>query len=269
MFPVPTHVKYMKNEIRSLIMKRGMPSFFITFSPADFKSPVCLKFCGMEVDLADICPTLKSYDDWIHAITTNPMAGSRFSHLMVKLFVKHVLQYGDNRPGLFGKTAAYYSTVEEQGCLTLHLHLLVWIKNATSPQELRDHLKEGKEPQFEKDVIAWLEGCHQGQFSTGTEAQIKARINRKWCRGAEQKLDCPTEPAAGSNEDNCQKDILQVKETYINGYCDPTTCLPEMPPLMGSEEIKKEWHEKLAAEVDKLVYLSNQHSDKHNLGCKR
>jgi len=36
------------------------------------------------------------------------------------------------------KTAAYYAAVEQQGRLTLHLHMLLWILNSLSPQEIRD-----------------------------------------------------------------------------------------------------------------------------------
>jgi hypothetical protein len=45
---------------------------------------------------------------------------------------------GQEHPGLYGKTAAYYGAVEQQGRLTLHLHMLLWILNSLSPQEIRD-----------------------------------------------------------------------------------------------------------------------------------
>ena len=45
--------------------------------------------------------------------------------------------------GLYGKTSGYYGTVEQQGRLTLHLHLLLWIKGALSPQDIRDRLMSG------------------------------------------------------------------------------------------------------------------------------
>ena len=52
---------------------------------------------------------------------------------MCENFIKHVLGVGMNHPGYFGGTEAYYGTVEQQGRLTLHLHLLLWIKGALSP----------------------------------------------------------------------------------------------------------------------------------------
>ena len=44
------------------------------------------------------------------------------------MFIKHVLGVGTDHPGLYGDTAGYYGTVEQQGRLTLHLHTVLWIK---------------------------------------------------------------------------------------------------------------------------------------------
>ncbi len=48
-------------------------------------------------------------------IANNPVAGARFFHLAVQLFLKHVLGVGTDHPGLFGNTESYYGTVEQQG----------------------------------------------------------------------------------------------------------------------------------------------------------
>jgi len=47
---------------------------------------------------------------------------------MVETFISDVLGVGSARRGLYGETNAYYGTVEQQGRLTLHLHMLLWIK---------------------------------------------------------------------------------------------------------------------------------------------
>jgi hypothetical protein len=58
-------------------------------------------------------------------LSKNPVAGARFFHLVVELFIKHVLGVGKKHTGLYGDTSAYYGTVEQQGRLTLQLHLLL------------------------------------------------------------------------------------------------------------------------------------------------
>ena len=55
---------------------------------------------------------------------------------MCENFIKHVLGFGMEHAGLYGKTKAFYGTVEQQDRITLHLHILIWIKGALSPQEV-------------------------------------------------------------------------------------------------------------------------------------
>ena len=58
------------------------------------------------------------------------VAGARFFDFAVRMFLTDVLgvRAGSvNREGFFGPTSGYYGTVEEQGRLTLHMHMLLWI----------------------------------------------------------------------------------------------------------------------------------------------
>ncbi|KAL1725088.1 hypothetical protein EV714DRAFT_196384, partial [Schizophyllum commune] len=93
---------------------------------------------------------------------------------MVKAFIKHVLGVGLNRRGLFGPTSAYYAAVEQQGRLTLHLHSMIWVRGAPSPQLIRDRLMNG-DSAFEAEMIRYLEEMHTGQLLTGDMESVKAR----------------------------------------------------------------------------------------------
>ena len=128
-----TSKKYMRNEIWALISFIGAPSWFITFAPADVKHPISLYYADTEQTFD---PCIRSYEERYKLIAQNPVAGARFFHYMSEIFIKHVLGMGKKHPGLYGETAAYYGTVEQQGCLTLHMHMLLWIKGALSPQEI-------------------------------------------------------------------------------------------------------------------------------------
>ncbi|KAK0442069.1 hypothetical protein EV421DRAFT_1890988 [Armillaria borealis] len=90
---------------------------------------------------------------------------------MVDLFIKHVLGVGTDHPGAFGQTSSYYGTIEQQGQLTLHLHLLLWIHNALSPQEIRSRLMDTSST-FRQELLAYLEGAHQGDYFDGTQKDI-------------------------------------------------------------------------------------------------
>ncbi len=90
---------------------------------------------------------------------------------MVDLFIKHVLGVGTDHPGAFGQTSSYYGTVEQQSRLTLHLHLLLWIRNALSPQEICSRLMDASST-FHQELLAYLEGAHQGDYFGGTQKDV-------------------------------------------------------------------------------------------------
>ncbi|KAH9852839.1 hypothetical protein C2E23DRAFT_729824, partial [Lenzites betulinus] len=107
-----TSKKYQRNEIKSLIMAKGVPVFFVTFAPADIKSPLCLYYCGEDVNLMDHLPLLRKSDDRSRAIADNPVGAARFFHFLVETFIEVILRFGAKEDGLFGPTEAYYGTVE-------------------------------------------------------------------------------------------------------------------------------------------------------------
>ncbi|HMI78182.1 MAG TPA: helitron helicase-like domain-containing protein, partial [Ferruginibacter sp.] len=236
-----TSKKYMRNEIWSLISFIGAPSWFITFAPADNKHPICLYYADTQEKFS---PLLKDNNERYRLIANNPVAGARFFHFICKMFIKHVLGVDSDHDGVFGPTNAYYGTVEQQGRLTLHLHLLLWIKGAFSPQEIRDTIMDPKSD-FQQKIVEYLESVHVGEFLTGTKEEV------------EEKLKAEKE----KNKD----------------YQDPTQTLPELPPPLckngdcasccNCENIS--WWDKFKNVVDDLILRSNVHNCRGNKGDEK
>ena len=71
-------------------------------------------------------------------VCQNPVAGARFFDFMVCTFLEDVLGIcADKQEGFYGHTSSYYGMVEQQGRLTLHLHMLLWIVGNMNPEDLR------------------------------------------------------------------------------------------------------------------------------------
>lgn len=62
---------------------------------------------------------------------------------MVKNFVEHVICPNSAELSACGHTSSYYSSIEQQSRLTLHLYLVIWIKNSLSLQEIKNQLIAG------------------------------------------------------------------------------------------------------------------------------
>ena len=68
-------------------------------------------------------------------------------------------------------TSRFYGMVKQQGHLTLHLHMLLWIKGNLNLEDLRAKIMS-EDSAWQQKIIAWLESCHTGDFLTGLHAAI-------------------------------------------------------------------------------------------------
>ena len=165
-----------------------------------------------------------------------------------------MLGVDNHTPGLYGETSAYYGTVEQQGQLTLHLHLLLWIKNAISPQEICNRLLN-KDSAFQQNLITYLESVHRGEFITGTMQDIKEKI-----------------PHVQENVSGIHNILIDEKlptKTQMS-YKDPTLTMPDPAPLSCGvcEDQKKicslcirnqNWWDRFELTIDDIILRSNVH----------
>jgi hypothetical protein len=110
---------------------------------------------------------LRPENECYRLIAGHPVAGAQFFHFIVEMFIKHVLGVNQDHPGFFSNTTTYYTTIKQQRRLTLHLHMLLWILNSLSPQEIRDQIMDPNSD-FQKKIVEYLESVHVGEFMTGT-----------------------------------------------------------------------------------------------------
>ena len=242
-----TSKKHMRNEIWSMISHLGAPSWFITLSPADSRHPISLYYADEGIEFR---PDLRTANERNLLVAQNPVAAARFFDLMIRMFIKHVLGVGTEHSGLYVNTAGYYGTVEQQGRLTLHLHTVLWIQNALSPQEIRDKLMN-KDSEFQQSLIKYLEGCQKGEFLTGTMEDIKLKV--------------PGEDiATGIHNIHKNESIQPVR--YV--YQDPTQTMPDAPPHSCDQnkhtnctncQQLKNWWIKFKETVDDILLRSNVH----------
>lgn len=235
-----TSRKRMRNQIWSLTSYLGAPSWFITFAPADINHPIALYYAGTDTTYhIDVL----SRSDRERLIANNPVAGARFFKVIVEAFLTHVLGVGASHPGIYGRTKGYYGTVEQQGRLTLHLHMLVWMQNSMTPQEIRDRIM-AKDSDFQRRIVEYLEALHVGEFIDTNMEEMKDVV--------------------GSFDDT-------HPETARS-----TLKMPEAPPLPGSCATScnrcdgctkaDTWWQTYKDTVNELLYRSNTHDCRH--GCK-
>ena len=80
--------------------------------------------------------------------------------------------------GYFGNVNAYFGSVEQQGRTTLHLHTLIWVRKAMTPQQIRDRILSG-DSAFLQALVEYLEAAHVGEFSKPLSDVQKDILQRK------------------------------------------------------------------------------------------
>ncbi|KAH6899545.1 hypothetical protein BKA70DRAFT_1046900, partial [Coprinopsis sp. MPI-PUGE-AT-0042] len=97
--------------------------------------------------------------------------------------------------GLYGKSKAYYTTVEAQGRGTLHLHMLVWLEGHPSPDELWQLIQASGE--YKDRLIPWLEFVMQGDFQ-GRDSRWQ--VEKAFSKRLERELTGGGGPHPGSTK---------------------------------------------------------------------
>ncbi|KAH9831730.1 uncharacterized protein C8Q71DRAFT_798818 [Rhodofomes roseus] len=128
--------------------------------------------------------------------------------------------------------------------MTLHLHLMLWIVNSLTPQEIRDRIMDPNSD-FQQKMVEYLEGTHQAEFVSSTMA-------------------------------NVEEDIKTSQES--KDYQDPTLTLPLPPPSVKHEadcagcttcSSDSNWWAQFRQAVNDILYKSNRHQCSAGAGWSR
>ena len=132
-----------RSQIWSTTMCKGPPSLWVTINPSDLHDPIAQVFAGEDIDL-DHFTKLMGPDSHQRAqnISKDPFAASEFFHFTIKTILETLFQIQTTKfqikrkKGVLGEVEAYFGMKEVQGRGTIHLHILIWLKNTPSPDQL-------------------------------------------------------------------------------------------------------------------------------------
>ncbi|KAJ3521770.1 hypothetical protein NMY22_g12176 [Coprinellus aureogranulatus] len=140
------------------------PSLWITINPPDTQSPVAQVLVGEEIDLDAFCAT-SGPDSAMRSVnvSSDPFGAAQYFHHTIKCVLEALMGIRrstggshkiSRKPGIFGTVQAYIGTVEAQGRGTLHLHLLVWLKDTPRPTQFREALTKEA---FRQKVVSFIQ----------------------------------------------------------------------------------------------------------------
>jgi hypothetical protein len=143
----------MRSEIRGIIVRYGMPAFWITINPSDLRNPLVLILAGVEYFGSILDSANATIRETI--ATSNPVAVAKFFHHVCDAVFSGLLASGCEDLGILGDVSNHFGVVETNGRGMLHLHVLVWLRGNLGFSTLRQRLQT--DPDYADRMINYLE----------------------------------------------------------------------------------------------------------------
>ena len=149
------------NEIKVLTVNQGLSHFYLTINLADVYNPLVWFLAGKDINPDTILPGDFNYFEQASIVAKNPFVVSRFFNIFMKAFIHAVLGYNPKKRntegGILGKVKAYYGCVEAQGRGSLHCHMLVWVEGGLNVDEIKCHIVNKDDNNFQRRLISFLD----------------------------------------------------------------------------------------------------------------
>ena len=180
----------LRSQIWATSIMLNPPSLWITINPCDLHDPIAQVFAGENIDLDEFDARLGPLKEKrAENVALDAYAAAKFFHFLIKTLQETVfgVRVTNHRvystPGIFGKVSAYFGVVESQGRGSLHLHVLVWQKNAPSMDDMETFLKDAEFRQRVKyfiraNLCAYLPGLESAESIKGIPNKTEVAYSR-------------------------------------------------------------------------------------------
>jgi len=163
------------SQIWSTSIMLNPPSLWITINPCDLHDPIAQVFAGENINLDDLQEKPgPSKEKRAENMALDPYAAAKFFHFLIRTILTTLFgaeattQQIHSHIGIFGEVIGYFGLVELQGRGTLHLHMLVWLKNTPLSEDVEDLLatedfRQRVREFIKKNIRAYLPGFESAE----------------------------------------------------------------------------------------------------------
>ncbi|KAF9499205.1 hypothetical protein BDN71DRAFT_1428246 [Pleurotus eryngii] len=213
------------------------------FQPSDQDiqmTSVCMQvLTGMDIDLDDfVAEAGPDNATCSYKITCDPLAAAKCFHFTIQSLLQDILGIaahecrGSNKilhqTGILSDIKAYIRTVESQGRGMLHFHLLLWLEDAPTSQEMSEVLKR---EEFRERVRAWLTQnimADIGGLSTSSIEALPQKNNFSFSR--------PKDPYIEGYDQHKGAEIKKLARSLLVHVCKGHSCIK---PSRSSSKCKQ------------------------------
>ena len=137
------------------------PSLWMTINPMDYEDPIAQIFAGEDIDMNSVLDLMgPNPDQRSKNMANDPFASAAFFNFIFRttletlLGIRKTTHQVQSEMGIFGIVNGYFGVVEAQGRGSLHIHLLIWLKNAPNADEMLELLTQKN---FRDQIASFVE----------------------------------------------------------------------------------------------------------------
>ena len=214
------------------------PLIWLTINPCDLHDLIAQLFAGENTKMEDLLSNAgPSKEQRAKNIATDPYTAAKFFHFLIRtiihtLFGVEATTYQvKSRPGIFGQVAAYFGIVKSQNRGSLHLHMLLWLKNTPPSYEIESLLQtEGFRDKVRKFICVNFRVHLPGFENEKSIKNIPSEDDIAW--------SCPPDPTSSSYNElaaDLERRVVRSKQMH---KCDMQQCL--MTDKKGNYRCKRQ-----------------------------
>lgn len=215
----------LRSQIWATSIYLNPPSLWVTINPDDLHDPIPQIFAGQEIDLNAFLATLgPDKENRAKNIADDPYAAAKYFHFIIRTILETLFGVDasgfrvKSRAGIFGHVSAYFGTVESQNRGSLHLHMLIWLKDAPTADEMREMLKSEA---FREKVKTFIKANLRAHIPDLNSVQDLKRIPNE----TEIAYSRPPHPDSPDYDDQLrdfERRVVRAKQVHT---CAPRRCL--------------------------------------------
>ena len=227
----------LRSQIWSTTIMRNPPSIWLTINPCDLHDPIAQIFVGQKIDLNRLEETVSpGKEDRARNVAEDPCGAAQFFHYLIDVIIKTLFglqksRFGNSQmKGIFGYVEAYFGAVEVQNRGSLHLHMILWLRDAPTAEEMEEKLHDAE---FRRRIVDFIRSnirSHLEELAT-TEAveSIPSQADIAWNVS-------PNPDAEGyeQRQSTLERDVVRAKQFHS---CHPWRCL--IPDGKGGTKCKR------------------------------
>jgi len=234
------HSRYqLRSQIWSTIIVMNPPSLWITINPCDLHDPVVQVFAGRNINMdAFSSLTGPSKEERARNVARDPYAAAKFFHYTIQIVletlfsVKVTQQQVKSSIGIAGYVSAYFGTVEFQGRGSLHLHIIMWLKDAPSSDQMQTLLhEEGFRTRMVDFIRANIRSYVPGLECAEDIRRSKNEVEIAWSRPVDPRT---TGDKYAHQLEAFERTIVRAKQVHT---CEYRRCL--VPDKNGQYRCKR------------------------------